>query len=195
MSRATPPLGDHPGGHRGVDASGQQGDRPAVDAHRQAARPGLGLGVDVGGVVPHLDIHGELRVVDVHLQIVIGLVELAAHILAELDGGHGEGLVRPLGLHLEGFGGAQLGIQEFFGGGQNGVLVLLTGPGQRQARDAEHLLQGLVGPQHVAAVVLGFHIGGRLAGVHPELAVGVEAAVDVGLELVLKAAAVQTLQH
>ncbi len=96
--------------------------------HGQAARPGLGLGVDVGGVVPHLDIHGELRVVHVHLQIVIGLVELAAHILAELDGGHGEGLVRPLGLHLEGFGGAQLGIQEFFGGGQNGVLVLFTGP-------------------------------------------------------------------
>ena len=188
-----PPLGDHPGGHRGVDSPGQEGDRPAIDAHRQAACPGLGLGVDVGGVVPHLDIHGELRVVHVHLQVVVGLVELAPHVLAELNGGHGEGLVRPLGLHLKGSGGTQFRIQEFFGGGQDSVLVLLTGPGQGQAHDAEDLLQGLIGPQHIAAVVLGLHIGGRLAGVHPELAVGVEAAVDVGLELVLKAAAVQAL--
>ena len=39
-----PPLCDHPTGHRGVDAPGEQRDGPAVDAHRQAAGAGLGLG-------------------------------------------------------------------------------------------------------------------------------------------------------
>ncbi len=150
-----PPLGDHPGGHRGVDPPGQQGDRPAVDAHRQAARPRLRVGVDEGGVVPDLDVDGELRVVDVHLQIGVQVVQLSPHILAELDGGHGEGLVRPLGLHLKGAGDGQLVPQVFPGGGQNGVLVLVTGPGPGQTHHAEHLFQGLPGPVHVAASLMG----------------------------------------
>ena len=163
------------------DAAGEQADRPAVDAHGQAPRPGLGLGVDIGGVVPDLDVDRQLRVVDVHLQVVVGLVELAAHILAELDGGHGEGFICPLGLYLKGPGGPELVVQKVPGTGQNGVLVLLTGAGQGQPRNAEHLGQGLVSALYVAAVVLGLHIGGGLPGIHPELAVGVEAAVDVGL--------------
>ena len=108
-------------------------------------------------------------------------MELAAHILAELDGGHGEGFIRPLGLYLEGPGGPELLVQKVPGTGQDGVLVLLAGAGQGQPRDAEHLGQGLVSAPHIAAVILGLHIGGGLPGIHPELAVGVEAAVDVGL--------------
>ena len=54
------PLGDHPGGHRGVDAAGEEAHRPAADAHRQAARPGLGVGVDKSGVVPDLQVDGEV---------------------------------------------------------------------------------------------------------------------------------------
>ncbi len=137
---------------------------------------------------PHLDIDREIRVVDVHLQVVVGLVELTPHILADLDGGHGEGFIGPLGLHLEGAGGAELVIQKFLGAGQNGVLVLVAGTGQRDAHNAEHLGEGLVGAFHIAGIVLGLHIGGGLAGVHPELSVGVEAAVDVRLEFILKAA-------
>ena len=142
---------------------------------------GLGLGVDVSGVVPHFHVDGEFGMVDVHLQVIVGLVELAAHILAELDGGHGEGFICPLGLYLKGPGGPELVVQKVPGTGQNGVLVLLTGAGQGQPRNAEHLGQGLVSALYVAAVVLGLHIGGGLPGIHPELAVGVEAAVDVGL--------------
>ena len=67
--------------------------------------------MDKGGVVPDLHIDGELRVVDVHLKVGVELVQLAAHILAELDRRHGEGLVRPAGLHLKGAGGAQPVIQ------------------------------------------------------------------------------------
>ena len=132
--------------------------------------------------------------VDVHLQVVIGLMELPAHILAELDGGHGEGLVRPLGLHLKGAGGAELVVQKFLGAGQDGVLVLPAGAGQGQTHDAEHVLQGLIGPLHIAALAYGLHVGGRLPGVHPELAEGTETAVEVGLELVLEAAAVEPLE-
>ena len=190
-----PPLGDHPAGHGGVDAAGQQGHRPAVDAHGQAAGPGLRVGVNIGGEVPDLYIHGELRVVHVHLQVGVQFVQFAPHILAELDGVHGETLVRPLGFHLEGAGGGQLVVQELLTGGHDGVLVLLAGAGQGQAHDAEYLLQGLKGALHVAVVALGLHIGGGLAGVDLELAVGPQAAVDVGLQLVLEAAAVQALQH
>ena len=189
-----PPLCNHPTGHRGVDAPGEQRDGPAVDAHRQAAGAGLGLGVDVSGVVPHFHVDGEFGMVDVHLQVVIGLMELPAHILAELDGGHGEGLVRPAGLYLKGAGGAELVVQKFLGAGQDGVLVLPAGAGQGQTHDAEHVLQGLIGPLHIAALAYGLHVGGRLPGVHPELAEGTETAVEVGLELVLEAAAVEPLE-
>ena len=137
---------------------------------------------------------GKLRVVDVHLQIGVELVQLAAHVLAELNRGHGEGLIRPLGLHLEGAGGGQLVIQIFPGGGKDGVLVLLTGPSPAETHHAEHAGQRLPGPVHVTCVGHGLHIGGGLAGVHPELAQIVQPAVDVGLELVLKAAAVQALE-
>ena len=189
------PLGDHIAGHRGVDAAGQQGYRPAVDAHGQAAGAGLRVGVDEGGVVPDLHIDGELRVVDVHFQIGVQLVQLAPHILAELDGGHGEGLVRPLGLHLEGAGSGQPVVQILLAGAKNGVLVLVTGPGPAETHHAKDLFHGFPGTVHVAVLVHGLHIGGGLAGVHPKLAQTVETAVDIGLELVFKAAAVQSLQN
>ena len=56
------------------------------------------------------------------------------------------------------------------------------------------MLQGLIGPLHIAALAYGLHVGGRLPGVHPELAEGTETAVEVGLELVLEAAAVEPLE-
>ena len=121
-------------------------------------------------------------------------MKLTAHILAELDGGHGEGLIGPLGLYLKGAGGAELVIQKLLSTGQNGVLVLLTGAGQGDAHNAEDLGQCLVGALHVTGVVLGLHIGGGLTGIHLKLAKGVEAAVDVGLQFILKAAAVQALE-
>ena len=91
-------------------------------------------------------------------------------------------------------GGAELVVQKFLGAGQDGVLVLPAGAGQGQTHDAEHVLQGLIGPLHIAALAYGLHVGGRLPGVHPELAEGTETAVEVGLELVLEAAAVEPLE-
>ena len=150
--------------------------------------------MDEGGVVPDLNVDGELRVVNVHLQIGVELVQLAPHILAELDRGHGEGLIRPLGLHLESAGGGQLAVQVLPGGGQDGVLILLAGPGPAETHHTEHLRQRLPGPVHVTLAGHGLHIGGGLAGVYPELAQVVQPAVDIGLQLILKAAAVQALE-
>ena len=97
-------------------------------------------------------------------------MELTAHILAYLDRGHGKGLVRPLGLYLKGFGGVKLAVQILPAGGQDGVLVLLTGAGPGQPHDSKDFFHGLPGPVHVAVRIHGLHIGGGLAGIYPELA-------------------------
>jgi len=131
----------------------------------------------------------------VHLQVGIELVQLPAHILGELDGGHGEGLVGPLGLHLEGPGGGEPVPQVFLGGLEHGVLVLGARPGPGEAHHAEETLHGLIGPVQIAGILLGLHIQGGLLGVHPELAEGPQAALGVSDELVLKAAAVEALEH
>jgi len=65
------PLGHHPGGYWRVDAAGEQAHRTAVDAHGEAARAGFRIRVDIGGILPYLQMDGELGVVDVHLQIGI----------------------------------------------------------------------------------------------------------------------------
>ena len=57
-------------------------------------------------------------------------MQLAAHVLGQLDRGHGEGLVRPLGLHLEGLGRHELVAEVGLGGLQQRVLVLGAGPGR-----------------------------------------------------------------
>ena len=129
------------------------------------------------------------------MKVGIQLIQFAPHILAELNGIQGEALIRPLGLHLKGTGSGQLVVQELVTCSHNGILVLLAGPGQRQAHNAEHLLQGLKGALHVALVILGLHIGGGLAGIDFKLAVGPQTPVDIGLKLILKAAAVKALQH
>ena len=106
-----PPLGDHIGGHRTVDAAGQQAHRRAAHADGQAPRAGLGGAVDIGRLLPDLHVDAQLRSVDVHLQMGIGLVEQAPHVLGDLHAGHGEELVRPLGLHLEALRRPQLPVQ------------------------------------------------------------------------------------
>lgn len=63
------PLGDHIAGHGAVDTAGQQAHRMAAHAQGQTARGALGGSVDVGRVLPYLDVHRQLRVVYVHRQV------------------------------------------------------------------------------------------------------------------------------
>ena len=130
----------------------------------------------------------------IHRQVGEGVLKLAAHPLAELDGGHGEALVRPLGLHLEAVGGGE-GLLEIGPGGlEDGFLILAAGQGPGHGDDAEDPAAGGVGRLHVALVRQGLHIDGTLLGVDVELAAPADPAADVGNELVLKAAAVEALE-
>ena len=76
------PLGHHVGGHGAVDAAGEKAHRTARRAHRQTARPGHGFAVDIGRPVTNLQMDGEFRGVHVGGEIVEGLVQDPAHILA-----------------------------------------------------------------------------------------------------------------
>ena len=136
----------------------------------------------------------QLRRVDVHLQVGILVVEQAAHVLADLHAVHGEFLVRPLGLHLEGPGRLELGAQVVSGAVEDGVLVLGAGAGPGGGHNAEHLPAGGVGPVQIAVLLLGLHVDGALLGVDPEAAAAGQAAADVAGQLVLKGAAVEALE-
>ena len=187
-------LGHHPGCHGGVDAAGQQGDGSAAHAHRQTACAGGGVGVDIGRKVTDLHVDHHVGGVHVGPEMLKGLVQLTAHELGQLDGGHGEGLVRTLGLHLEGLGLHQVVVQVGLCGLQDGLRGLVAGLGSGQTHHTEEVLQGLESAVHVAVQALGFHISNGLAGVDAELAVLLETAAGVGHEAVLEVVAVQALQ-
>ena len=55
-------------------------DSPSTGPHRQTAGSGLGVGVDVAGEVPDLQMDNELRVVDVHRQIGVGVIQEPPHV-------------------------------------------------------------------------------------------------------------------
>ena len=131
---------------------------------------------------------------NVHRQVGEGVVQLAAHVLGQLDAGHGEGLVRPLGLHLEALGGAELIPQIFLGAGGDGVLILGAGPGAAQTNHAEELLHGLPRALEIAVLAERLHVGGGLAGVDLEGAVFFQPPLGVAHELFLKAPAVEALE-
>ena len=188
------PLGDHIAGHGAVDTAGQQAHRMAAHTQGQTARGALGGAVDVGRVLPYLDVHRQLRVVYVHRQVGEGVVERAAHPLAQLDAAHGERLVRPLALHLEALGGGERTAQIRFGGVEDRLLRLFTGQGAGDGDDAEHLLAGTVGSRHVAGVLHRLHVDGGLAGIYLPLAEPLGTAADIAHQLHFKAAAVQSLQ-
>ena len=120
-------LGDHVAGHGTVDAAGQQAHRVAAHTDGQAACGGLRRAMDIGRVLPHLQIHRQLRGVNVHRQVGEGVMQRAAHPLAQLDAAHGEGLVGALALHLEAAGRRQCIAQIGLGGVQNGLLLLGAG--------------------------------------------------------------------
>ena len=135
--------------------------------------------MDIGGLLPDLHIHRQLRVVDIHRQVGEGLMQVSAHPLAQLDGAHGEGLIRPLALHLEAAGRRQGAAQIGLGGVQNGLLFLGTGQGPGHGDDAEHPLAGVIRPVQVAGLPGRLHIDGALLGIDPEPAEPAGAAADI----------------
>ena len=150
--------------------------------------------MDIAGKVADFQVDNQLRIVDVHLQVGIGFREQTAYVLAQLDGGHGEGLVAAFGLHLEALGVFQVLIQIGAGGLEKGVRVLLAGFGTGQAHDAEQLLHGLPCAVQITGLLQGLHVDDRLAGDGAEAAVGVETALEVAHQPLFKPASVQAFQ-
>ena len=187
-------LGHHVAGHRGVNAAGEQCHSTSAHTHRQAASARLRVGVDIAGKVADFQVDDQLRIVDVHLQMRVGFREQAAYVLAQLDGGHGEGLVAALGLHLEALGVFQVLVQIGTGGLEKGVRVLLAGFGTGQAHDAKQLLHGLPCAVQIAGLLQRFHVDDGLTGDGADAAVGVEAALEVAHQPLFKATAVQAFQ-
>ena len=188
-------LCNHVGGDRAVDAAGEQGQSYAIGAHGHAACTGHGGSVDIGCQIAYLNVYGKLRIVHVNCGVGEGLGKLTAHILAQLDAGHGEGLVAALGLNLEALCAEHILAQILLGKGHDGVLVLFAGGGADDGNDAEDLTQNLHGGVHIGAVVLALNVDGRLEAVYLEFADLFQTAADVGLKLLLKSAAVQALEH
>ena len=187
-------AGDHIGGDRAVDAAGEERHRHAAGAYGHAARAGHRGGVDIGRKVAHLDMHGKLRVVDVHACAGERLGKLAAHILAQLYAAHGEALVAAAGLDLEALRAQHILPEVFLGQRGNGVLVLLAGGGAGHLDDAEHLFQRLERRVHIGPIADRLDINDGLKAVYVEFADGREAALDVSDQLCLKGAAVESLQ-
>ena len=188
------PAGNHIGGNGAVQTAGEQAHRPAAHADGQAAGAGDRGRVDIGVLLPDLHINRQIRMVHIRFHVE-ELPQLAAYILGDLDGVHGELLVCPAALHLEGSGLGKFIRQIGLGGLHNGVHLLGARDGAGHRHDAEHLTGSLEGGLHVAVLGLRLHIDSALANVDLEAAAGLHPAADIAHQLILKAAAVQALQH
>ena len=188
------PAGNHIGGNGAVQTAGKQAHRPAAHADGQAAGAGDRGRVDIGVLLPDLHINRQIRMVHIRFHVE-ELPQLTAYILGDLDGVHRELLVRPAALHLEGSGLGKFIRQIGLGGLHNGVHLLGARDGAGHRHDSEHLTGSLEGGLHVAVLGLRLHIDSALANVDLEAAAGLHPAADIAHQLILKAAAVQALQH
>ena len=113
---------------------------------------------------------------------------------AEFRAFHREGLVRALGLHLEGLDPAQHLAQVLLGHLADGIKVLFADGGTAEPGNAEHLGHPAEGLVHVDVLVLGLDVQGALGHAEFELAQVLQAVADLLDQLGLKGAAVQALE-
>ena len=181
--------------YRTVDAAGQQCHAHAVAADGHTARTGGGRSVDIGRQIAYLNVHGQLRLVDVHGAARVGLRQLAADELSKLYARHGEALIAALALDLEASRAEHI-VPEVAHGKLRYLPRLLFAAGGAVYRcDAEHLRHSLEGRVHIARIVNGLNIGRRLHQVGPEISDALEAALYIAHELLFKGAAVEALEH
>ena len=187
-------LGDHVTRDRGIDTAGEQDCRASASARRQAACAGDGRAVDVGRRLADLDIDGIVGVVDVDQNVREFLCQPSADLLRDLDGVQREALIRALGFDLEAFGCGQLIAQILADGVKHGVEIFSAGTAAAHLGHAEDRAAGL--PRAVQIAVLGqrLDIERRLDDIDLEFAEFRHAAAGDGLELILKDAAVLSLQ-
>ena len=164
--------------HRAVDAAGEHIEGAAGGAHRQAALTLYFRAVDIRAVIADLHDDLELRVLDVHPQVVVLAQQVSAQLPHQLRAGHGESLVRAAGLHLEGLDAMETVAQIVLGGLADGVKVLLADHGAAERGETEHLAHPLKGEVHVDVVLLRLHVEGGLGAVDAEPAHRLEAVAQ-----------------
>ena len=180
--------------HGAVNAAGKQVQRASAGTHGQAARR-LDLGtVDIGGTVADLDHDLQLRLVDVHAQVVVLVQQVSTQLAANFGAFHRIVFVGALGFDLEGAHAGQLFAQIGFGGFADGVKVLGTLDGAAHLNDAEHAGNAAERLVHIQPVLLRLDKDGALRGIHAEFAQRLQPPADDFDQPGFKLAAVQTLQ-
>ena len=150
--------------------------------------------MDVGTMVPDLDDDFKLGLTDIHPQVVVFAQQIGAQLPHQFGAGHGEGLVRPAGLHLKGADAPQALPQVLLRRLADGVEVLLTDHAAADGGQAEYLGHPLEGQVHVDALFLRLHIEGGLGAVDLELAHRLEAVAQNLHQRRFKLVAVEALE-
>ena len=112
--------------HRAVDAAGEHVQSAAGSPHGQTALAGDLRAVDVGTVIADLHDDLELRVVDIHLEVVVFAQQIGTQLPHQFRAGHGVGLVGAAGLHLEGLDAVEAVAEVIFRRLADGVEVLFA---------------------------------------------------------------------
>ena len=185
----------HPvSGHRAVDAAGEHIQGTAGGTHGQAALSGYFRAMNIRTVIANLHNDLKLGVLHIHPQVVVQPQQVSAQLPHQLRAGHGVGLIRTAGLHLEGLDAVQAVAQILLRSPADGVKVLFADHGTAQRRQTKHGAHPVKGQIHVHVFFLGLHIKGRLGAVHLELAHGLEPVAQDLHHSRLKLVAVQALQ-
>ena len=180
--------------HRAVDAAGQHIEGAAGGAHRQATLALYFRAMDIRTVIADLHDDLELRVLDVHPQVVVPAQQIGTQLPHQLRAGHGEGLVGTAGLDLEGLDAVEAVAQIILGGLADGVEILLTDHSTAEGREAEHLAHPLKGEVHINVFLFRLHVEGGLGAVDAELAHRLETVAQDLHHRRFKLVAVEALQ-
>ena len=190
-----PALRHHVPGNRGIDPPGEQ-EHPAPGApERQPAGAFFLPGVEVGGVLAHLDPHHGVRVMEIHLQSMCGGEDGTAHAGGDLGGVQGEGFVGALGVDAERAGAGEFLRQVVARDAADVVDVLLRDGGTRDADDAEHVAGALVHTVEIRLVVQRFDINGGLRVMNFKSAVVPGATAQFFRQSALEGGLVRAFQH
>ena len=94
--------------HRAVDAAGQHIEGAAGSSDRQTTLTLYFRAMDIRTVIADLHDDLELRVLDVHPQVVVPAQQIGPQLPHQFGTGHGEGLIGTAGLDLEGLDAVEL---------------------------------------------------------------------------------------
>ena len=180
--------------HRAVDAAGQHIEGAAGGSDRQTALTLYFGAVDIRTVIADLHDDLELRVLDVHPQVVVPAQQIGTQLPHQLGTGHGEGLIGTAGLDLEGLDAVEAVAQIILGGLADGVEILLTDHSTAEGREAEHLAHPLKGEVHINVVLFRLHVEGGLGAVDAEPAHRLETVAQDLHHRRFKLVAVEALQ-